>query len=213
MIKRKVEAQTQRQTANMTGGGSRVRPESYPFDTTTQGLFADKGQLNLHQVTHAQTLYADGPMPPFVLGTMREALKPDDSSKPYTAKALKLLQDSRSFCMPVCDGKHWRVILAGPDERNGKFKIWVYGSSNGKTTATKFNTQRLIAEMTTWAKHLTKKLRKEVAVELMNVGNQSKQDQHSCGVWVLMAIKAWMHSQKTNPEGHWPTHFNEAVSK
>eukprot|EP00854_Cymbomonas_tetramitiformis_P034240 gene34240-biopygen22004 len=172
-----------------------------------------KGRLNMFQIQHAHSLYEDNPMPPLVVATMREALKPEDNNEPHTAKALQLLGNSRSFCIPVCDGKHWRVVLAGPDKGNDKLKLWIYDSSNGKTNATLRNTKRLTAEMTNWAEHLTKKLGKKVAVELMNVGNQSAQDHYNCGVWVLMATKAWMHFQKTCQGGHWPTHFNEAVSK
>ncbi|KAK3268216.1 hypothetical protein CYMTET_23265 [Cymbomonas tetramitiformis] len=67
--------------------------------------------------------------------------------------------------------------------------------------------------MTTWAEHLTKTLGKKATVELMNIGNQNAQDHYSCGVWVLLATKTWIHFQETCPGGHWPTHFNEAVSK
>ncbi|KAK3274381.1 hypothetical protein CYMTET_17430 [Cymbomonas tetramitiformis] len=144
---------------------------------------------------------------------MRETLKPGNNREPHTTKALQLLGNSRGFCIPVCDGKHWRAVLAGPDKGNDKLKFWIYDSSNGRTNATSRNTKRLTAEITNWTEHLAETLNKQVTVELMNVGNQSAQDQYSCGVWVLMAAEAWMHYQKTCPGGHWPTHFNEAVSK
>ncbi|KAK3252367.1 hypothetical protein CYMTET_38325 [Cymbomonas tetramitiformis] len=136
-----------------------------------------------------------------------------NNKEPHTTKALQLLENLQSFCIPVCDGKHWTVVLAGPDIANDKLKLWIYDSLNGKTKATLRNTKRLTTEMTNWAEHLTRKLSRHVTVELMNVGNQSAQDHYSCGVWALMATKAWMHFQETCPEGHWPTHFNEAVSK
>ncbi|KAK3280533.1 hypothetical protein CYMTET_11627 [Cymbomonas tetramitiformis] len=110
-------------------------------------------------------------------------------------------------------GTRVRCDAPRPDKGNDKLKLWIYDSSNGRTKATQRNTQRLTAELTHWAEHLTKALGKKVTVELMNVGNQSAQDHYSCGVWALMATKAWMHYQKTCPEGHWPTHYNEAVSK
>ncbi|KAK3246381.1 hypothetical protein CYMTET_44081 [Cymbomonas tetramitiformis] len=197
----------------MTGGGSQDHTGMYPYNTTTKGLFERKGRLNMFQMQHAHSLYEDNPMPPLVVATMRETLKPENNNVPHTTKALQLLGNSRSFCIPVCDGKHWRVVLAGPDKGNDKLKLWIYDSSNGRTNATLRNTKRLTAELTNWAEHLTKALGKTVTVELMNVGNQSAQDHYSCGVWVLMATKAWMHYQKACPGGHWPTHFNEAVIK
>ncbi|KAK3233748.1 hypothetical protein CYMTET_55965 [Cymbomonas tetramitiformis] len=128
-----------------------------------------KGQLNMFQMQHAHSLYEDNPMPPLVVATMRETLKPENNNEPHTTKALQLLGNSRSFCIPVCDGKHWRLVLAGPDKGNDKLKLWIYDSSNGKTNATLRNTKRLTTEMANWAEHLTRKLGKKVTVELMNV--------------------------------------------
>ncbi|KAK3270025.1 hypothetical protein CYMTET_21553 [Cymbomonas tetramitiformis] len=71
--------------------------KNYPFNTTTQGPFEDEGRLNMHQVMHAHTLYEDNPMPPLIVATLREALIPEDASKPYTAQALQLLQDPQRF--------------------------------------------------------------------------------------------------------------------
>ncbi|KAK3239766.1 hypothetical protein CYMTET_50334 [Cymbomonas tetramitiformis] len=213
LTRKRMRQRASRCKRSMAGGGSQDHAGTHPHNTTSKGLFEKKGRLNMFQMQHAHTLYENDPLPPLVVASMRETLKPGNTKEPHTTKALQLLRNLQSFCIPVCDGKHWRVVLAGPDKANDKLKLWIYDSLNGKTKATLHNTKRLTTEMTNWAEHLAGKLSRQVTVELMNVGNQSAQDHYSCGVWALMATKAWMHFQETCPEGHWPTHFNEAVSK
>ncbi|KAK3244335.1 hypothetical protein CYMTET_46044 [Cymbomonas tetramitiformis] len=205
---------TRRQTKvhpnlNATGGGAHNAEDDYRFDTTTAGRFANKGQLSTYQMLQTHMPHEEKPLTALLLGGLRESLAPGTPHTKLTVQKLK--RSITPYSIAVCDGKHWRKILAGASNQGG-YEIWTYDSLKGHFKGVDRDFKRMHSEARTWATHLGTQLGEEVQVRQMDMCQQAKHDSHSYGVWASMAAASWYKFHRSGAIGYWPTYYKEAIA-
>ncbi|KAK3245213.1 hypothetical protein CYMTET_45209 [Cymbomonas tetramitiformis] len=156
-----------------------------------------------------QHLWEEGPLLPVELGHMREMLAP---AAPHTKQAIDKINTRQGTALPLRDGVHWRVALLGKGPK-GQHKLWAYDPRAGHYKKVDRAAKRMHNELRTWAAHLTAATGHKIQVEQMAGRQQSKNDDHSCGVSVAMACDAWTHFQRSECQESCQAHFQIHMTK